>query len=189
MKIKRKGAYWFPEKFPDDISNASPSAWYKDLSAQVVARAADAAMRLGIDPRTYIYSRADPFDFMLRAKATHGSHLFIGDQPAQRITRYYIARNGAPMVKRSPPVAGATPGAWKRKNGISDGNYYAVLREIEPGAWDARIHTANRSTYEQRETGIQSGWLVAECNRADAFDRRNVNHDWYIEEARKLIIK
>lgn len=188
-KAKRKGAYWYPEKFPDDISNASPSAWYKDLGAQVVPRAADAAMRLGIDPRIYIYSRTDPFDFMLRAKATRGSQLYIGDKPTQRITRYYMAKNGAQLRKVSPPVAGAVPGGWKRKNGISDGEYYAILREIEPGAWDARIHTGNKSKYEDRETSLQSGWLVADCNRADQFDWKNLNYDWYIEEARKLIIK
>jgi hypothetical protein len=126
---------------------------------------------------------------MLRAKAPRGSVIHIGDKPQQRITRYYVAKRGEPMIKRSPPVAGATPGDWKRKNGISDGEYYAVLHSIPAGTWDARIHTANKSKYDDREMSIHAGWHVVECNRADQFDRSNVNFDFYIEEARKLIIK
>jgi hypothetical protein len=188
VKIKRKGAYWYPANYEKDISEASPSAWYKDHSSYVIQRAAEAAMFLGVDPRLYVPSRRDPFDFMLRAKAPRGSQIFIGDQPQQRITRYYVSKRGSPMVKRSPPVAGATPGDWKRKNGISDGEYYAVLNSIPSGTWDARIHTANKSTYDDREMSLQAGWLVTECNRADDFDWSNVNYDFYIDQTRKLII-
>jgi hypothetical protein len=35
---------------------------------------------------------------------------------------------------------------------------------------------------------IEAGHLVAECNRASEFDFANVNYDWYVEQARKLVI-
>jgi hypothetical protein len=187
-KRKMKGAYWYPKDYETDISNASPSAWYKDHSSYVIQRAAEAAMFLGVDPALFVPSRTDPFDFMIRAKAPRGSTVYIGDKPQQRITRYYVSKRGEPMLKRSPPVAGAIPGDWKRRNGLSDGEYYAVLNTISPGEWDARIHTANKSKYDDREMSLQSGWLVTECNRADTFDRSNVNYQFYIDETRKLII-
>jgi hypothetical protein len=36
--------------------------------------------------------------------------------------------------------------------------------------------------------GIESGFLVAECNRAADFDFQNVNYEWYIDKAQKLVI-
>lgn len=187
-KRKLKGAYWYPAKFPDDISNASPSAWYKDLSALVVPRAVEAAMFDGIPPEIFIPMWRDRFDFMIRAKVNRGSNLFIGDRPVQSMQRYYIARRGAPLRKVSPPVAGATPGDWKRKNGISDAEYHRIKGDLPAGQWDARIHTGNKSKYEDRETSFQAGWLVADCNVANDFNWSNVDYRWYIEEARKLII-
>jgi len=188
-KRKLKGAYWYPKDYEKDISEASPSAWYKDHSSYVIQRAAEMALFNGVDPAIFIAMHREPFDFMLRAKAPSGSKVYIGNRPMQRITRYYVAKQGEPMVKRSPPVAGATPGDWKRKSKISDGEYYAVLHSIPTGQWDARIHTANKSKYDDREMAFQAGWNVVECNRADQFDWSNVNHQFYIEEARKLIIK
>lgn len=184
---KLKGAYWFPRKFPDDISNASPSAWYKDLSALVVQRAAEAAMIYGIDPEIFVAVQFDPFDFMLRAKANRGDKLLIGDTEVQRITRYFIAKQGGPMRIIRPP--NGPRGGYKRKNGIDDTTYHAVASSIEPGIWDARIHTANNSKYDDRETGIQTGFVVAECNVANSFDWNNLNRQWYVDEAKKLIIK
>jgi hypothetical protein len=189
---KLKGAYWYPVKFPEDISNASPSAWYKDLGGPIIQRAADAYMLRGVLPEHTIWAWHDPFDFMLFAKVKRGTQLYIGDRPVQRITRYYMARNGAPMRKVSPPVAGAVPGSFKRNRKASDAEYYAILQELRaagtPDAWDARIHTANKSKHDDREMAIQAGYHVAECNLASDFDWANLNRDWYIEQARKLII-
>jgi hypothetical protein len=41
--------------------------------------------------------------------------LFIGEVETQRILRYYIATDGAPLRKVMPPKGPA--GAYKRKNG------------------------------------------------------------------------
>lgn len=180
---KAKGAYSYPETIKD-----YDGWWHQDYSEIVSQRAAVAAMVHGVDPAQFIALHGDPFDYMLRAKVSRGVQLKIGETPVQRITRYYIARDGAPMTKVSPPVEGATIGDFKRKNGVSLADYLLIRNEIGPGVWDARIHTKNRSVYEDRITSIQAGWNVAECNKASDFRWSNLNRDYYIEQARKLVI-
>jgi hypothetical protein len=169
--LKQKGAYWYPRVFPDDISNAQPPAWHKDYSAQIVIMAAVAHMVEGVDIERYIDAHRDPFDFMCRAKVDRSSHLMIGDQEQQRICRYYIAHNGGPMRKISPPTG--EPGTFKRKSGISDLEW---SRRPSSGEWSEAHHTKNRSKYETREMAIDAGYMVAECNLASKFDFANLNY-------------
>jgi len=184
--LKQKGAYWFARQFPEDIANAQPPAWHKDFSAVVATKAAVEYMVNGTDIERFVYSHADPFDFMCRAKVDRSSHLMIGDQEVQRLTRYYVARNGGSMRKVSPPTG--PMGEYKRKNGLSDFEYETIRREVPPGAHDERIHTKNKSKYITRETSIEAGYQVAECNRASDFDFQNLNYEWYVDKARKLVI-
>ncbi len=180
-KLKQKGAYWFPRNFPADISGSSPPAWHKDYSAQIVTMAAVEHMVTGCDIAQFVQGHGDSFDFMCRAKVDRASQLWIGDQQQQRITRYYLARDGAPMRKVSPPTG--EPGTFKRRSGITD--HVWAQRTAE---WDERFHTKNRSVYETREMAIEAGHRVAQCNVASDFDWDRVNYDWYIEQARKLVI-
>lgn len=182
-EIKQKGAYWYPKSFPDDISYCSPPAWHKDYSSQIVIMAAVAHMVEGADIERYIYAHRDPFDFMCRAKVDRSSRLMIGDQEQQRICRYYIALNGAPMRKVSPPTG--EPGTYKRKSGITDLEW---SRRPTDGTWSEAHHTKNKSKYETREMAIDAGFNVAECNVASKFDFGNLNYTWYIDQARKLVI-
>jgi hypothetical protein len=190
-KLKQKGAYWHPtpgEDYAKSISTASPPAWHKDLGNVVSIRAAIAAMTSGVDPETFIRAHTDPFDFMCRVKVGKSDKLLLGGQEIQRTTRYYVARQGAPLRKISPPPKGAEVGQFKRASKLSDATYNAVMAEIGPGVWDARIHTKNKSMYEMRETGIEAGWNVAECNDAASFRFDNIEYGFYVAEARKLII-
>ena len=88
----------------------------------------------GKDIREFITLHRDPFDFMLRAKVPRNSTLIMqwkewgAEQQLQHITRYFIARSGGTLLKRSPPTG--EPGTWKRKNGVSDEVFHAVMREI-----------------------------------------------------------
>lgn len=184
--LKQKGAYWFPRKFPEDIANAQPPAWHKDFSNIVSTMAAVEHMVNGVDIERFIYSHDNPFHFMCRAKVDRSSKLMIGDKEVQRITRYYVAVNGGDMKKVSPPTG--TPGEYKRKNGISDYEWATVLQAIGPGVWDARIHTKNKSKYETREMSIEAGQKVADCSVASDFDFQNVNYEWYVQQAKKLVI-
>ena len=106
----------------------------------------------------------------------------------QRVTRYYVAHHGAPLVKVSPPVAGGVVGQWKRANGVTKAEYERVMRETG-GEWDERVCTRNRSKYTERRTTFEAGWNVAECNDAADFSFDNLNREYYVNEARKLIIQ
>lgn len=193
--LKQKGAYWHPEsgdRYHDSISEQQPPAWHKDLGNLVSIKAAVAAMVHGVDPELYIKFHTDKFDFMKRIKVGRSDVLTLHGTELQRNTRYYVAKGGGRMVKIAPPAKGAVVGAYKRANGVTDAIHAAVMAELiaagTPNAWDERIHTKNKSRYEMRETQIEAGWLVEECNDASTFDWNRVDYDYYLQEARKLII-
>lgn len=185
-KLKLKGRFWYPKNFPDDITNASPPAWHKDLSNIVSTMAAVEHMTKGTPIERFIYDCGDPFLFMIRAKCDRASQLWIGDKQVQRIIRYYVAREGGALRKVSPPTG--EPGTFKRRSGISDYEWQSILATLAPGQHDERIHTKNRSKYETREMGIAAGFLVADCSRASDFDWNNINHEYYIEQAKRLVV-
>lgn len=190
-KLKLKGVYWYPDgsQYPggwtEAISKAGPSAWHKDLGAQVVQRAAVAAMIHGVNPSDFFTAHRDPFDYMLRAKAPRGSSLFIGSREAQKITRYYIAKNGEPLTKQSPPTG---PVGQFKKNAKASDFMYDQWHAANGNVWNPDIHTKNRSTHEERTMSMQAGWNVAECNLASDFSFDNLNLSWYLEQTQKLII-
>lgn len=187
LKLKLKGAYDYPDplNYFQSISNMQPPGWHRDWSNIVSTRAAVAAMVHGIDPETFIRAHSDPFDFMCRARATGGSSLLLGGYPVQKTFRYYVARNGAPLVKNSPAAGPA--GMFKRRNGVTEGEYMRVMN-ANGWQWDASVCTKNKSKYDERETGIQSGWKVADCCKAADFRFDNVEYAWYVEQAKRLII-
>jgi len=189
-KLKQKGAYWFPDpqNYAESISNNSPPAWHKDLGNVISQRAALNAMLYGIDPEIYIRTHTDPYDFMLRAKVDRSSKLMLGDKKIQSTSRYYVAVQGAPLVKVSPPAKGNIVGTFKRASKIPEDVWKSVNASIPAGAWDARIHTKNKSKYTIRHTNLQAGWKCAECNDVRDFDFSNVDYDFYVKEAKKLII-
>jgi len=80
------------------------------------------------------------------------------------------------------------PGAYKRKSGLTDAEYYEILNSIPEDLrdnWDERIHTKNKSIYEDRRIQVCASAFI--CNKASDFNRDRVLHQWYIDEARKLI--
>lgn len=98
-KVKRKGAYEYELE------------WWKDPSALCVPRAAEAALVRGEGIEAFLERRLaeDPWDFLYRGKCDRSSRLEWGPWPAQRTTRFYVARPGAgryPLVKVMPPLAG-----------------------------------------------------------------------------------
>lgn len=189
-KLKRKGAYEYKYQY------------HQDPSAMIVPMAAEAALVHGKDIRESITSHRDPFDFMLRAKIPRAATLVMRwpdwgvEQQMQNTTRYFISRNGGSLVKKMPPTG--EPGTWKRKNGVKDDVYYAVMREIAGQSgdldssdtpWDERIHTKSRSKHDAvRESSLCAGYRVTECADASDFDWTALNYEWYIQEAEKLVL-
>lgn len=194
-KIKRKGAYEYE------------LGWHQNHSALIVPKAAEAALVHGADIREFITQHADMFDFFLRTKVPRNSTLEWGGEKVSNIVRYYISKNGKPLEKVMPPVG--PPGEYKRANSLTNSFFTSVIEEIGPGVWDERIHTKNKSKYEIRRSGINTGWGVMLCNTLpeyiadpDYIDRNgcdggdiadyeawcdDLNYDWYIREAEKLV--
>ena len=126
---------------------------------------------------------------MCRVKVGRADTLTLAGQEIQRTSRYYVARQGGVIAKTSHPADGNRLGAFKRASKVTDLEFQRVMQEIGPGVWDERIHTKNKSRYEMRETAIQAGWQVALCNDANDFSFDNINYQWYLNEAMKLIVR
>lgn len=195
-KLKIKGAYWYPDplNYAESISECQPPAWHRDFNPTIVTRAAVAAMVHNIPPETFIRAHTDPFDFCLRAKVDRSSKLMLGDEQIQSTTRYYVVRSGKPLVKISPPPPGHQIGQWRRKNGVTLQEYNRVMAETG-GEWDERVCSGKltakvdtRTKYDNRRMAFEAGWQICECNDIADFDFSNVNYDYYIAEAKKLII-
>lgn len=185
--LKLKGAYWTPDatRYFESIGEAQPPAWHKDLGNLVSIRAAIAAMVHGVDPETFIRMTTNPYDFMCRMKARRSDQLFWGGEEIQKTTRYYVSTDGKPMVRRAPPTG--PEGRYKRKNGVTEAEYLRVMGEVG-WQWDERVCTKNQSIYTIRENAVQAGFLTTVCNHVDDFRFDNINYDYYLKEANKLII-
>ena len=171
--VKRKGAYEYE------------LGWEKNHSNLVVPMAAEAALLHGTDVRTFIENHENVMDFMLRAKVPRDSHLEWGGEKVANIVRYYISTEGDILEKVMPPKGPV--GHYKRANSIPEAVYAEVVMEIPTGTWDERIHTKNKSTYEIRRSGINTGWNVRICNDIKGCTFTDLNYEWYIQEAEKLI--
>lgn len=179
--LKRKGAYWYPTTIKE-----YDGWWNKDFSNLASIKATEKAMTNSWPLETAIRLVTDPFDFMLRYKATGESRVFIGEEEQLKTVRYYVSISGKPMKKVAPPKGEV--GEYKRANKIPDDLFNSVMTAIGKGVWDSRIHTKNKTKYDKVETSVQSGWLVKECNVAGKFDWSDVNWKYYIEEAKKNIV-
>lgn len=189
--LKRIGAYAYETARENPGTREVP--WHKDHSALVVPKAAEAALVHGADIREFITNHADVFDFFLRTKVPRNSTLEWGGERVSNIVRYYISNNGKPLEKVMPPNGPA--GEYKRANKLTDSYFNSVMAEIGPGVWDERIHTKNKSVYEERRSGINTGWGVMLCNNLDGLlempdggnPMMDLNYEWYIKEAEKLV--
>ena len=180
-KLKRKGAYWYP------LNEKEYEGWWnKDYSNLASKRAAEKLMTHSWSVETAIRLVTDPFDFMLRYKATGSSKLYIGETKQLKTVRYYVAHNGEAMKKISAPKGEI--GQYKRASKLKDDFFNKILEEIGRDVWDERIHTKNKSKYAMTTTSVQAGWKVKQCNKASDFNWNDVDWTYYIEEAKKIVI-
>jgi len=190
-KLKRIGAYAHQNAEENPGTRELP--YHKDWSSRVVAKAAEAALVRGEDIREFITKHDDIFDFFLRTKVPRSSTLEWGGEQVSNIVRYYISTDGKPLEKVMPP--NGPRGEYKRANKLTNSYFNQVMEEIGPGVWDERIHTKNKSMYEERRAGVNTGWKVNVCNNLDDLfvppdggsPMSDINYEWYITEAEKLV--
>jgi hypothetical protein len=180
-KIKAKGAYWYPKEEKD-----YDGSWNKDFSTMVIPKVIEESLIKGLNYHHLVKLASDPFDFMLRYKTTSGSVVYIGDNEMSKTVRYYVTTDGQPMKKVSVPKGEI--GQYKRANKLTDSFFNKVMQDIGPNIWDNRIHTKNKSKYEERVMSIENGRLVKCCNLSSDFSWDNVDWDYYIKEIEKIIM-
>lgn len=102
--VKRKGAFEY------DVD------WHQDASALVVQKVAEKVLIEGAPIRATVESWPNLFDFMLRARVTSNSALYLlkhGKKiPLDRTQRYYISKSGGELFKAMPPLA-KKPDEWR----------------------------------------------------------------------------
>lgn len=180
-KIKRKGAYAFPLTDED-----YEGYWNKDYSMLCVPKAVEQVLIHKVKPLDVLLLNHDKFDFMMRQKTPVGSTIFIGEKPASKTVRYYVSTKGQPMTKVMKPKGEA--GQFKRKHSLKDDYFNQIMNEIGKNVWDERIHTKNKSVYEERKQELEKGYLVKECNEYRNFNWEDVDYDYYVNEVEKLRI-
>lgn len=185
-KLKRKGAYEYNVQ------------WHQNPSSLVVAKAVEANLVHGVPVEEFIKGHKDAYDFMNRLKAPRSNNVYM-EYPdfnarvqLQNTSRYYVALNGGYIVKEAPPTG--QDGTWKRANGVSESMYQACIAERVGSDYDAagqphdpRIHTRNKSKHQTRRLSECAGWRTQDCADVADFDWNNLNYQWYIQEAEKLI--
>lgn len=184
-KVKQKGAY-VCEKID----------WHKDHSAVIIARAAVDYFTKGVPVTKTITECNDPFDFMIKAKVPKSSTLWAmfpdgRKEQLQNTTRYFVALNGAKLAKQMPPTEAMIENWHTGTHYIRDRDEdYKVVKL--GGKRPARTyrqlerHEIAPTPYD-RVIGIQSAYQVMDCANAKKFDWSNLNYQYYINEAMKLI--
>lgn len=187
-ELKNKGSY--------EYDLASNGLWEKNFSSLIIAKAAEAALVRGENIDDFIRNHDDIHDFMLRTKVRRTDQLVVRDgmgieTPLQRITRYYAANQGGSFYKIMKP----TPDQVKKWN---EGDHY---RHENTGKYEVKnagqkpssgkfklVPVEQRSpTPPNRYSGIDVNYTVADCNDINDFNWNNLNYDYYINEARKLV--
>lgn len=189
LKLKLKGAYWHPDPldYHTSVGESQPPAWHKNLSNIASIRAAVAHMTTNVDIETWLRMHTDPFDFMCAVKAKGADRLWYNGSKVQRTSRYYVSTAGGELFKIAPPPEGKKLGAYKKASSVSDHEYQRVMQDVN-WQWDVRVCTKNKSTYQERKTAVCAGYKVKLCNDVNDFNWSDINYDWYITEAIKLVI-
>lgn len=124
--IKRKGAYQHgidiessaeieAEQLPILRNYKGELGWHRIHSAYIVAIAAERFLLHGTPIRYTVLTHQNALDFMMVQKTTAAFTAYIDDTPQQRITRYYVSRDGGDMYKIKKSTNGRTGAniGWK----------------------------------------------------------------------------
>lgn len=193
-KVKRKGSYaWINRNH--DAENPEVS-WHQNQSAPIIAKAVCDYMVDGTPVEETITNHEDIYDFMLRTKVPRSSRL-VGETyndkgeidstvELQRITRYYVATEGVELIKIMPPLKAELE---VKVYVDQEGNEYFAKNKTEEARYKKYEYIGDRTIKgEDRRIGIESGEKVCVCNDIRDY-KNNINYNWYINEAKKLVIE
>jgi len=132
--------------------------WHQNHSALVVPKAVESHLVDGTDYRKFIENHTDYHDFMLRTKIPRSSSLVWVDYHGKDHKQQNVNRYYISMMG-GDLVKLMPPTPTMIKNGKTD---------------DRRI-------------GINTGWKTTVCNDILEFHPDEIEHEWYIKEAEKLV--
>jgi hypothetical protein len=191
---KRIGAYAYETQ--RENPGTREVTWGKDHSALVVQKAACAEMVEGIPVRQFIENHTDGFDFMLRSKATGKTRqrlLHAGQVDTPAHPEMYVHSDGCSYPVTHTDPKGKTvvhmefepdAGEWLQKL-----TRYYIAKVGSPLQMVHRPAPASHMKKKARIIGVCVGWNVAVCDDIDDFDPTNIDLEWYISEAEKLVIR
>lgn len=174
-KLKRKGKYEYER------------ALHQDQSALVIQKAVESHLVHNTNIEEFIKNHDNMFDFFLRTNVPRSSRLLIEYEnhveEVQNITRYYIAKNGGNLVKIMP--------ALKQTKSVED--YKKEARTpAQIRDFNKMLDRRNKLKLQDKERiiSINEGEIVRPLNEINIdFNelKNHLNHEWYINEAYKLV--
>jgi len=174
--LKRKGVFCYGDEI----------GWSQNHSMQVVAKALTAYFVRGQSVRSFVESHDDLYDFMIALKVPKTARLMWSGVRLPSTLRYIVSDDGCQLTKIMP--AKGKIGDYKRANSL-DNDYYDYIKKQVGSKWDARINTKNRSKYENRTMSINAGYDIIPCMHIDDLDGADINYQFYIDQANKIIDK
>lgn len=192
--MKRIGCYAFETQ--RENPGTREVTWAKDHSALVVQKAACAEMVDGIPVREFIYNHGDGYDFLLRSKCTGKTRQRLFPADAVDTPEYpQIGEDGQPVGHWGKDKSGNPEwiqhmvfepdgGEWLQKLT----RYYIAL-DGAPLQMVYKAAPQSKMRRKERIIGQNVGWNVAICDNIDDFNPSNINYEWYISEAEKLVIR
>lgn len=132
--------------------------WHQNHSALVVPMAAEAHLIHGTGIRQFIEAHSNQYDFLLRTKVPRSSKLVWVDYHGQEHPMQNVTRYHISAL---------------------GGDLIKIMpptaRMIEQGKTD------------DRRIGLNAGWKVTPCNDIAEFNPDDVDFEWYVKEAEKLV--
>ena len=190
---KYKGAYEYNLDRPGD------EQWHKNFSMRIVGMAAEVALCDGINVDDFIKSKFGHDEnrelFCLRSKVDRNSLckiIYNGvEHDQQRITRYYAALDGGELIKIMPPTD-IQRDAWNLGDHYMHevtGAYVVKQNGVKPPSGKYKpVPQCMKQNVPQRRERIESTCSVQPCNVLSEFDWVNLDIQYYINEANKLVV-
>ncbi len=133
--------------------------WHQNHSSLIIAKAAEAALMHGADIREFIENHPDPFDFMLRTKVPRSSRLVGVDYHGTDHRFQNVSRYFISIMG------------------------YDLIKVMPPTPRQLQ----KDPQAPERRIGINTGWKATICNDMSSFNPDDLEFDFYVQEAEKLV--
>lgn len=187
--VKRKGAYEYENL-----------GWHQNQSSLVVAMAAEYELLGKGTVEEFIENHRNKWDFMLRTKVPRSSRLVMVMEDGseilqQNICRYYASEKGGKLVKIMPPLEKKGQKYWESNEGdvcvsASKAEHDKLTRkgfEEVKITFDQAVNRPEFLKVMERRLSIDSEWNVKTCNDIKEFNMNDLNTEYYVSQARKLV--